>query len=168
METGMESKTSLRYININQIYQIIGENVRRGLPALNTFTGSDYTSAFNQKGKVWPLKWLEKDKEAQQAFANIAEDDLNDGRIVAEIEKFTCKLYSTKRLASVDKARLEMFLRKYETKNINKSLTKIKKLDVTTFSPYSKVLHNKILRTKFLLLMWVSATLSCTRQMDSE
>ena len=85
METGMESKTSLRYININQIYQIIGENVRRGLPALNTFTGSDYTSAFNQKGKVWPLKWLEKDKEAQQAFANIAEDDLNDGRIVAEI-----------------------------------------------------------------------------------
>ena len=56
---------------------------------------------------------------------NIAEDDLSDGKIKAEIEKFTCKSYGTKRLASMDEARLEIFLRKYETKNLNKSLTKI-------------------------------------------
>ena len=51
---------------------------------------------------------------------------------MAEIEKFTCKLYDTKRSASVDKSRLEMFFRKYETKNLSKSLAKIKKLDATT------------------------------------
>ena len=42
---------------------------------------------------------MEKYRDAQQAFANIAEDDLSDGKTVAEIEKFTCKLYGTKRLA---------------------------------------------------------------------
>ena len=47
---------------------------------------------------------MEKDRDAQQAFANIAEDDLSDGKIVAEIEKFTCKFYGTKRLTSVDEA----------------------------------------------------------------
>ena len=75
-----------------------------------------------------PLQLLEKDRDAQQAFANTAEDDLNDGKIVAEIEKFTCKLYGTDRLASADEARFEMFLGKYETKNLNKSLTKLKNL----------------------------------------
>ena len=79
-----------------------------------------------------PIKFLEKDRDAQQAFVSIAEDDLSDGKIVAEIEKFTCKLYDTKRSASVDESRLEMFFRKYETKNLSKSLAKIKKLDATT------------------------------------
>ena len=103
---------------------------------------------------------MEKDRDAQKIFANIAEDDFSDEKIVAEIEKFPCKLYGTKRLASVDEARLEMFLRKYQTKNLKKSLTKIKKFDASTLPPYSKVLHSKILRTKFVLSMWVSATLS--------
>ena len=67
-----------------------------------------------------PLKLLEKDRDAKEAFANIAEDDLSDGEIVAEIEKFTSKRYSTKWLASVDEARFEMFLRKYETNLLQK------------------------------------------------
>ena len=62
METGLERKNSLCYIN-NQIYQTLGEQI--------------------------------------------------------------CRSYGTKRLASMDEARLEIFLRKYETKNLNKSLTKI-------------------------------------------
>ena len=48
---------------------------------MHTSTGSDYTSTFSQKGKVRPIKLLEKDRDAQQAFANIAEDDLSDGKI---------------------------------------------------------------------------------------
>ena len=103
-ETGLKSKNSLRYININQIYQVLGEKICRRFLALHGFTGSDYTISFSRKGKVWPLKLLEKDRDAQQAFANIAEDDLSDGKIVAEIEKFTCKFYGTKRLTSVDEA----------------------------------------------------------------
>ena len=169
METGMESKNSQSYININQIYQTLGEQICRGLPALHAFTGSNYTSSFSRKGNVVrPLKLLEKDRDAQQAFAIIAEDDFSDGKILVEIDKFTCKLYCTKRLASVDEARLEMFLRNYEIKNLNKSLTKIKKLDATTLPPCSKVLHNKILRTKFVSSMWVAATLSSQPQMDQE
>ena len=47
---------------------------------------------------------MAKDRDAQQVFANIAEGDLSDGKIVAEIEKFTCKFYGTKRLTSVDES----------------------------------------------------------------
>ena len=157
-----------KWVNINQIYQTLGEQICRGLPALHAFTASDYTRSFSRKGKVQPLQLLEKDRDGQQAFANIAKDDLSDGKIVVEIEKFTCKLYGADRLASVDEARFEMFLGKYETKNLNKSLTKIKKPGATTLHPCSKVLHNKILRTKFVSSMWVSATLSFQPHMDPE
>ena len=77
---------------------------------ITCITGSDYTSSFRGKGIIRPLKLLEKDRYAQQAFANIVEDDLNDGKIIAEIEKFTCKIYDTNGLASVDESRLEIFL----------------------------------------------------------
>ena len=107
------------------------------ITCITYFTGSNYTSSFSRK-----------------------EDHLSDGKIVAEIQNFICKLYGTKRLASVDKARLKMFLRKYETKNLSKSLTKIKKLDATTLPPCCKVLHNNILRAKFASSMWVSSILS--------
>ena len=60
METGLEIKNS-RYININQIYQTLGEQICRGLPALHAFTGSEYTSSFSRKGKVRLLQLLEKD-----------------------------------------------------------------------------------------------------------
>ena len=36
METELVCKNSLRYININQIYQTLGEQICRGLPALHT------------------------------------------------------------------------------------------------------------------------------------
>ena len=58
-----------------------------------------------------------------------------------------------------------MFLRKYGTK---KCLTKIKKLDTNTLPTSSKVLNNKILRTKFASSMWVSTTLSSPPQLDPE
>ena len=131
METGLESKNSIRYVNINQIQQTLCEQICRRLPALQAFTGSDYASTFSRKRKVRTIKLWKKYRDAQQAFANIAEDDLSDGNIVVEVEKFIYKLYDTKRLASEDESKLEMFLRKYETKNLSKSLTKIKKLDAT-------------------------------------
>ena len=36
METGLKCKNSLRYMKINQIYQTLGEQISRGLPALHT------------------------------------------------------------------------------------------------------------------------------------
>ena len=86
---------------------------------------------------MWTIKLWKKYRDAQQAFANIAEDDLSDGNIVVEIEKFIYRLYDTKRLASEDESKLEMFLRKYETKNLSKSLAKIKKLDDATINQHA-------------------------------
>ena len=39
------------------------------LPGFHAFTGSDYTAAFNNKGKIKPFKIMEGNEEFQNAFA---------------------------------------------------------------------------------------------------
>ena len=71
METDLYTKNTLRYININQIYQPIEMKVSKALPALHAFTGCDYTSGFIRKGKIRPIKLLEKDVKLQDTFASL-------------------------------------------------------------------------------------------------
>ena len=47
MDGNWVGEKKLCYININQIYQTLGEQICRGLPALHAFTGFDYVSSFS-------------------------------------------------------------------------------------------------------------------------
>ena len=39
------------------------------------FTGCDYTASFSRKGKVRPLKYLEKDETMQEVFGSMDFDE---------------------------------------------------------------------------------------------
>ena len=60
LEDGKDSRNNQRYININQLHENLGEKLCRTLPAYHALTGCDYTASFNRKGKVKPLKVLQK------------------------------------------------------------------------------------------------------------
>ncbi|CAB3999455.1 Hypothetical predicted protein [Paramuricea clavata] len=64
IETGVYTKNTLRYINVNQIFQELGQTLCLALPTYHAFTGCDYTASFRRKGKVRPLKLLEGSESA--------------------------------------------------------------------------------------------------------
>ena len=54
--------------------------------------GSDFTVCSSQKGKIQPLKKLEKDVQAQMAFGHLGQLDDDQSNNFTEIEKFTCTI----------------------------------------------------------------------------
>ena len=68
VESGIQSKNNLRYIKINQLLDQIGELLCKALPFYHAFTGCNYTSSFNRKGKIKLFNLLEPNPELQEAF----------------------------------------------------------------------------------------------------
>ena len=68
VESGIQSKNNLRYIKINQLFDQIGEQLCKALPFYHAFTGCNYTSSFNRKGKIKLINLLEPNPELQEAF----------------------------------------------------------------------------------------------------
>ena len=70
IETGLVTKSTFRYINVNQIHDHFGVGFYTALPVFHMFSGCDYTASFNQKGKIRPIKLLEKMKVFNRCFRN--------------------------------------------------------------------------------------------------
>ena len=62
LKVGLYTKNSLRYIDVRELSNKLGKDLCRALPAFHVFTDCDYAAAFSRKGKICPLKTLEKDK----------------------------------------------------------------------------------------------------------
>ena len=93
LEVGLYAKNSLRYIDVRKLFNKLEKDLCRALPAFHVFTDSDYTAAFSRKGKIRPLKTLEKDKTVQTVFGDMEfPDDIQEGEFKV-IEKFTYALY---------------------------------------------------------------------------
>lgn len=160
VESGVQSKNNLRYININKLYDHLGESLCKALPFYHAFTGCDYTSSFNRKGKIKPLKMLEQNPNLQEVFFNmpLSEENIPD-ESMSTIESFVCQMYGRKKLKSVDQARLEIFMIKYKPKKGCASLsqTQAKKLDSSIMPPCSKVLYQKINRCIYVASIWLNS-----------
>ena len=100
VESGIQSKNNLRYININQLFHQLGEPLCKALPFYYAFTGCDYTSSFNRKGKIKPFKLLEKYPEIQEAFLNLSHSEGISLDIKSIIESFLCQMCGTKKTNS--------------------------------------------------------------------
>ena len=94
--------------------------IYRALPAFVVFTGSYYTAAFSRKGKIRPLKALEKDKTAQTVFGDMGFcDDIQEEELKV-IENFTCAIYGKPKFNTVSEVRLELFLKSTNEKREKK------------------------------------------------
>ena len=151
LEIGLFSNNTLEYISINQLFDVLGKKLCQSLPAFHVFTGSDYTAAFCGKGKIKPLRKLEKSEEFQYAFASLGSSEIIEESVVKAIEKFVCQIYMKPKLNSVDEVRLELFAGKYKiTPGTPLSLSSLKNMDSSSWSPCSVELYEKILRTNLI------------------
>jgi hypothetical protein len=123
IEVGLFSYNTQRYINVTKLYEHLGENMCRAMPAYHSFTGSDYTAAFFRKGKITPLKIVEKNEEYLEFFARLHSEGLNDeNEKVAE--RFVCLKYGLKGCHSVNQARVIMFEKSYKPRKLREPLIK--------------------------------------------
>jgi len=158
IEAGLLTNNTQRYISINQMHAALGETLCNSLPAYHAFTGCDYTSSFNRKGKIRPLKLLQKNHDAQAAFSQLGRETEVSEDTVVNIEKFVCEMYSKKKISSVDEVRLQIFLDKYKPKKGEQRFSCVNKFDGSALPPCSRVLLQKIKRTHLVARRWLSST----------
>ena len=156
---GVQSKNNLTYISINQLFDQLGEPLCKALPFYHAFSGCDYTTSFNRKGKIKPFKLLEKNAELQEAFLNLSHSEGISDNIKSIMESFVCQMYGRKKTNSVDQASLEIFLTNYKPKKGSTSLNQIqaKKLDSSIMPPCFKVLYQKIKRCIYVANIWTNS-----------
>ena len=57
---GLSSSNTRRYIHVSKLATTLDANVLKTLPGYHAFTGSDFTAAFMNKGKVRPFDIMYK------------------------------------------------------------------------------------------------------------
>lgn len=152
---GIASKNTLRYLSVNAVFNNLGDRLCKALPALHAFTGSDYTSSFARKGKLKPVKILQKNEEFQTTFSTFGESEILTDNQIAVAEHFVCTLYGKPKQRNINKARYEIFLDSYKPKSgkIN-PLEKVKNLDAASIPPCKDVLLLKIKRINQVCAIW--------------
>ena len=68
LEVGVQSNNSQRFIDVNGLHAKLGEVFCKSLMGYHALTGCDYTASCCRKGKVKPLKILEKNVHFQKAL----------------------------------------------------------------------------------------------------
>ena len=84
---------------------ILGEDYCCTLLGLYVFTGEDTTSAFRGKGKVNPLKKLQKKPIFHSTFQSLGNDWYLSDKAYAELEEFVCLMYGYPRHTKVNEVR---------------------------------------------------------------
>ncbi|KAI9550660.1 hypothetical protein GHT06_005149 [Daphnia sinensis] len=135
LEVGHKRNNTLRFIDITSLSMKLGSTLCKALSGFHAFTGSDYTPAFSYKGKVRPLKILEKNDKYMEAFGLLGSSESLSTALVSDIEEFVCEMYGNKRLSSVNEARFLGFMK-------------------VLLPPCSSVLMQQIMRANCICSIW--------------
>ena len=139
----------------HEIFQNLGKKLSRSLLALHTLIGCDYTASFSRKGKVRPLKHLEKNETAQEIFGCLGDvEEINESMLNA-CEEFVCQFYNGKKVKLVSKLRFDMFLTKYKTTD-KQHLNEVKRWMPPPCN-LANALREKIARTHYICRLWRSS-----------
>ena len=111
-DTGTGDKRRLLYVK--QINEVIGFDLCSVLPALHCFTGCDTVSAFVQRGKVTPLKALQKYSDFIEVFECLEKDEQCSDTLLDDHVEFVCRMYGKPSYTSVNKLRYDSFAQKYQ------------------------------------------------------
>lgn len=157
MEVGVQSKNTLRYIDVSSLAKKLGESLCRSLPGFHSFTGCDFSPAFSRKGKKQPFAQLEKNLKSQVAFATLGSSKEVPPDVIQELESFACSIYGRKALKTINEARLDLFLKTYKPKKKNPLVT-VRGIDGSSLPPCRNVLMQHISRSNYICGTWNYAT----------
>ena len=101
LKVGVQGKNMLQYISITKTIQNFGKKLSPSLLALHALTDCDYTLSFSRKGKVCPLKNLEKNEIAHETFGWLGYVEEISEPMLNIWEEFVCQLYNGKKVKLV-------------------------------------------------------------------
>ena len=150
-DTGTGNKR--RLLNVNQILQTKGEAVCSVLPAVHCFTGCDTTSAFVRRGKVAPVKLVEKSQEYRLMFAKFGQEQVCSDDLYKEAEQFVCVLYGKPKYTEVNKLRYDSFLNKCQGNG--DVLDTYCGIDMSLLPPCQSALTMHVKRVNYQVYVWL-------------
>ncbi|XP_068234747.1 uncharacterized protein [Palaemon carinicauda] len=92
-------------VNISQTAESMGADKCKMVLGLYVFTGEDVTSSFKGKGKIGPLKKLQRHPIHHEAFRKLGDEWSVEPEMIDDIEAFTCLMYGYSRQKSIDTVR---------------------------------------------------------------
>ena len=95
------SGNNRRLLNISNIAEELGESYCQCLLGMYVFTGEDANCAFKGKGKVTPLKKMEKYPRYQAIFKRLGDNWEINQELLDDLEKFTCIMYVYLRICAL-------------------------------------------------------------------
>jgi len=154
MDVGVDGNNTRHYVNVSGLSKELGPDLCSALPGIHSFTGCDYTTAFLWKGKVLPLKLMEKSYIV--LFANLEESPTVTN--ISGFEAFVCELYGKPKTNSTSAVRFAIFSDKYAPTNTASPLDKLKDADSSALLPSHPVLVQKVRRSNYVSYLWKKAT----------
>ena len=152
-DTGVGNKR--RLLNINNIVQNIGDKICTVLPAIHCFTGCDTTSAFVCRGKLVPIKQIEKSPQFIQILRRVGQEKNCSEALFSDMEALTCAIYGGATYTNVNKLPYDMFLKKYQshtnTLNISNGM------DMSLLPPCRSALEMHIHRVNYQVFVWINS-----------
>ena len=136
------TKNKSRLIDITAIGDKLGNDICIAMPGLHAFTGSDTTSAFSGKGKVKPLRLIEKNQGHCETMKRIGNSFDIDQSLIESCEIFVSELYGA--LANdINEARYYLFCTRNTTSE--------------QLPPTKNTLTKHLLRANYQCAIWKAA-----------
>ena len=140
-----------RLLNITETAQHLGKQYTDALLGIYCFTGEDCTSSFKGKGKLGPLRKLQKYPRFQEVFAQLGSEWDLDTKVQTHLEAFTCIMYGHARVTNVDEVRTLM-LKKMVGED--EALTEKSKVDLSRLPPCRRSLYPHVKRVNLRVGQW--------------
>ena len=144
-DTGSGNKR--RLLNITEIAGELGDQYCQCLIGLYVFTGEDANFAFKGKGKVTPLKKLEKRPRYQASFQRLGDNWDLDNELVDQLEN----MYGYPRMCSTDDVRAVMVKKMVGDGD---TITTSPKIDLSKLPPCRRSLLPHIKRVNYRVAQW--------------
>jgi len=157
MDTGVADKG--RLIDIKSAIQGIGNDFSNALLSLHAFTGCDSISSFVRKGKVGPLRVLQKNPQYIPVFTSLGTTPTLTPEQYDNLEAFTCLLYGARSGKDINKLRYTMFMTRYTPKD--QLLSSESGIDLSLLPPCRSSLRMHAVRANYQALIWNQADIAC-------
>ena len=102
-ETCSGNKKTL--VNASSMARIMSQQHATALLSFHAFSGCDTTSAFKGRGKLKPIKVLQKVLKYENALVQLGNEWTIPDCVLNEIEALTCQFYGRPRTQTVNQAR---------------------------------------------------------------
>lgn len=152
LDTGSGKHRQL--LNLSDLAQSLGESYCATLLGFYVFSGEDCTSSFKGKGKVAPLKKLQKNPIFHRAFQQLGEDWDVTPQVLKQIEHFTCLMYGQTHESSVDVVRGKLL---HKMVGEDEKLTTKSKVDLARLPPCHSALKPHIQRVNHRVALYKRA-----------